>query len=129
VHDRTDPERGGDDQADPGEALRARIIAYVETHAADPGLGHDAVAAAHGLSPRSLHRLFESEPLSAMAHLREFRLLRIRDALLDPALAGHSTASIAGRWGYPDPSHFARTFRSRFGTTPGALRKLALTSV
>ncbi len=120
---------GGDDLGDPGEALRARIIAYVEAHAADPDLGHDAVAAAHGLSPRSLHRLFESEPHSVMAHLREFRLMRIRDALLDPARAAHSTASIAGRWGYPDPSHFARTFRSRFGITPGALRKQALTSV
>ena len=120
---------GGEDLVDPGEALRARIIAYVEAHATDLDLGHDAVAAAHGLSPRSLHRLFENEPHSAMAHLREFRLTRIRDALLDPVHAAHSTASIAGRWGYPDPSHFARTFRARFGVTPGALRKEALTSV
>lgn len=120
---------GGDDLVDPGEALRARIIAYVEAHATDLDLGHDAVAAAHGLSPRSLHRLFENEPHSAMAHLREFRLTRIRDALLDPVHAAHSTAWIAGRWGYPDPSHFARTFRARFGITPGALRKEALTSV
>lgn len=120
---------GGEDLVDPGEALRARIIAYVEAHATDLDLGHDAVAAAHGLSPRSLHRLFENEPHSAMAHLREFRLTRIRDALLDPVHAAHSTASIAGRWGYPDPSHFARTFRARFGVTPGALRKQALTSV
>ena len=114
---------GGVDQGDPGEALRTRIIAYVEAHASDPDLGHDAVAAAHGLSPRSLHRLFEDQPRSAMAHLREFRLLAIRDALLDPAYASCSTAAIAARWGFLDPSHFARTFRARFGITPGALRR------
>lgn len=113
----------GVDQADPGETLRARIITYVEAHASDPYLGHDAVAAAHGLSPRSLHRLFENQPRSVMAHLREFRLLAIRDALLDPVHASLSTAAIAARWGFPDPSHFARTFRSRFGITPGALRR------
>ncbi|MFE6509643.1 helix-turn-helix domain-containing protein [Nocardioides sp. NPDC057767] len=120
---------GGEDLVDPGEALRARVIAHLEAHASDPELSHDAVAAAHGLSPRSLHRLFEGQPLSAMAHLREFRLLAIRDALVDPAHASRSTATIASRWGFPDPSHFARTFRSRFGVTPGALRKGSLTSV
>jgi AraC-like DNA-binding protein len=120
---------GGEEQADPGEVLRARVIAHLEAHAFDPDLSHDAVAAAHGLSPRSLHRLFEDQPLSAMAHLRELRLLAIRDALVDPANASRSTAAIASRWGLTDPSHFARTFRTRFGITPGSLRKDALASV
>lgn len=120
---------GGEEQADPGDALRARVVAHLEAHAADPDLSHDIVAAANGLSPRSLHRLFEGQPHSAMAHLREFRLMAIRDALVDPTQASRSTAAIAGRWGFTDPSHFARTFRARFGVTPGALRREGLRSV
>jgi AraC-like DNA-binding protein len=108
------------------DALRTRVLTYLSAQLADPGLSHASVAAAHGMSARSLHRLFEREPHTVTEAIRAMRLDRIRTELVDPVSARRSTMAIAARWGFQDPAHFTRAFRSRFGVTPAALRREAI---
>lgn len=108
------------------DTLRSRVGAYVRSHLTDLDLSHNSVAAAHTMSPRSLHRLFHDEPQSVMEMARSLRLEAIRAELADPLQSGRSTMAIASRLGYSDAAHFNRAFRARFGRTPGAFRRSAL---
>lgn len=111
----------------PGDLARARILAYLSTHLGDPELSHASVAAAHGMSPRSLHRLFQGEPQTVTEIIRTRRLDTINSELVAPAFARRSTMAIAASWGFSDQAHFTRSFRARFGVTPGAVRRVSTT--
>jgi AraC-like DNA-binding protein len=109
--------RGADEQ------LR-RIDAYIAEHLADPDLDPAAIARAHFISARQLHRLFARQGNSVTQHIREQRLERCRRDLARP----HGTASIteiARRWGFTDPATFSRAFRAAYRTTPSAYRRRA----
>jgi len=108
------------------DVLRAEVLTYVQAHLHDADLCHARVAAAHGLSPRSLHRLFEGEAHSVVETIRSLRLEGVRAELLDPLSSTRSTMAIARHWGYHDQAHFSRAFRTRFGVTPTTLRREAL---
>lgn len=107
------------------DAVRAAVRAWVRAHAADPGLTHDAVARAHHMSPRTLHRVFAGADQSVSALIRDTRLAGVRADLADPALGRRSIMAIAARWGFSDQAHLTRSFRSAFGTTPAAFRRAA----
>lgn len=85
------------------------------------------VAARHRLSPRYVGMLFESEGTSMTEFVREERLKRARSILLNPHLGGQRIAEIAYEVGFNDVSYFNRSFRRRFGHSPGELRELART--
>ncbi|MFJ7218538.1 helix-turn-helix domain-containing protein [Amycolatopsis sp. NPDC098790] len=104
------------------DVLRERVLAYVERHLADPRLSRATVAAAHGMSPRTLSRLFEGEPVTVADHIRRLRLDAVRRDLRDPLLATRSVAAIAARWCFVDAAHFSRAFRAEFGTSPSEYR-------
>lgn len=106
-------------------ALRDRITAYVRARLADPGLTARAVAHRHGISPRTLHRLFAGEERSFAAWVRYERLRRIRRDLTDPALAHRPITRIAADWGITDPGHLSRILRTEFGCTAAELRESA----
>jgi AraC-like DNA-binding protein len=99
-----------------------RIYAFVEQHLADPDLTPRTVAAAHHISLRSLHKLFEVQAVTIGELIRRRRLERCRQDLLNPALRERPVAAIAGRWGMPNPAHFNRSFRAAYGATPAAFR-------
>jgi AraC-like DNA-binding protein len=106
-------------------ALRARIDAFVDRHLGDPALTPAAVAAAHHLSLRSLHRLFADGGRTVAATIRSRRLERCRHDLADPLLAGQPVQVIAARWGFTDKAHFSRAFRAAYGCSPRAWRDAA----
>jgi AraC-like DNA-binding protein len=112
----------------PGEsrrrALLLRIHAFLEERLGDPGLSPGAVAAAHHISVRYLHKLFETEQTTVADWIRSRRLERCRRDLLDPALATRTVESIGERWGLTDAAHFSRVFRRRFGAPPAEYRLL-----
>lgn len=110
--------RLGDARPAPDEALRARIEGFIEARLPDPALTPAAIAAAHHMSVRRLHRLFESQPRTVAALIRHRRLERCH---ADLAATGRTVASVAARWGFTDPAHFSRLFRSTYGYTAGAL--------
>jgi AraC-like DNA-binding protein len=73
------------------------------------------IAAAHHVSVRYLHKLFETEQSGVAAWIRQRRLERCRRDLLDPALRTQPVSAIAARWGLTEPAHFSRLFRAAYG--------------
>ncbi|MET8309997.1 helix-turn-helix domain-containing protein [Micromonospora sp. NPDC005173] len=104
-------------------ALVTQVQAYVHRHLGDAALSPQAVADAHHISLRSLHRLFEGEESTVASYIRDLRLARCRRDLTDPALRTQSVQTIAARLGFPDKAHFSRVFRGAYGLSPQAYRE------
>ncbi|MEV7091135.1 helix-turn-helix domain-containing protein [Streptomyces sp. NPDC093085] len=102
----------------PDEALRNRVLGYIEARLPDRDLGPARIAQAHHISVRRLHKLFEDQPLTVAALIRRRRLERCR---ADLALSGRTVASVATRWGFADPAHFSRLFKTTYGYNAAAL--------
>jgi AraC-like DNA-binding protein len=105
-------------------ALLPQIKAFIDARLGDPRLGPDAIARAHFISTRYLHRIFEREGVSVSEWVRTRRLEACRRDLLDPGLAHESISTIARRWALANPAHFSRAFRAAYGCTPTELRSL-----
>ncbi|MFI7613271.1 helix-turn-helix domain-containing protein [Nonomuraea terrae] len=104
-------------------ALQLRVHAFIEQRLGDAELDPATVAAAHHVSVRLLHRLFESEHTTVAAWIRRRRLERCRADLADPAFAHLPVSAVGARWGLPDAAHFSRLFRSAYGMPPAEYRR------
>ncbi|MFC4371981.1 helix-turn-helix domain-containing protein [Citricoccus nitrophenolicus] len=107
-------------------ALLEQIRSYIDENLSDPGLGPRTIAAAHYISLRQLHGIFQAQGLTVASWVRHQRLQRCRRDLSDPALHAVSAASIGLRWGFKTASHFGMSFRKTFGLTPAEFRQEAL---
>ncbi|MGN9808730.1 helix-turn-helix domain-containing protein [Micromonospora sp. BQ11] len=107
------------------DGLRVRIEAFIRRNLDDPSLTPATVAAAHHLSVRSLHRLFEGSPTTVAALIRTLRLERCLQDLGDPRLRHLSVRDIGRRRGFADPAHFSRVFREAYELSPGEYRQRA----
>jgi len=108
----------------PDRMVLTRVYAFIREHLADPRLDPGSVAAAQGMSVRSLHRLFAPTGVGVGAWIRRERLSRCHRELTDPALRGELVATIGARWGFADPAHFSRAFRNAYGMSPVEARRL-----
>lgn len=106
-------------------ALRERIDAFIEHNLGDPALTPGLIAAAHGISVRSLHVLFGEEGESVSAAVRRRRLERARADLARPELAGRPVHDIAARWCFTSAPAFSRAFRAAYGLSPTEFRSAA----
>ena len=106
-------------------SLTAELKRYALAHLTDPDLSPATAARASYVSVRQLHRLFADEGVSFAAWLREQRLRRCRDDLINPQLTHRAVSEIAARWGFRSAAHFTRAFHARYGITPAQLRRLA----
>ncbi|MFF4414526.1 helix-turn-helix domain-containing protein [Streptosporangium sp. NPDC001559] len=102
----------------PRQMLRARIHAFIQRYLSDPELCPTGIAAAHQISVRYLHRLFQDQGLSVAAWIRSCRLERCRHDLADPALRLRPVHAIAARWGFANSAHFSRLFRAAYEISP-----------
>lgn len=107
-------------------ALLLTIETFIQQHLADPSLTPGSVAAAHHISVRYLHRLFEHRETTVAALIRRLRLDRCRRDLADPALTHLPIHAIATRWGFAHAADFSRAFRTTFAMSPRAYRREAL---
>ncbi|MET8209127.1 helix-turn-helix domain-containing protein [Streptomyces sp. NPDC005373] len=114
---------------DPEAALRVQVRSFVIRNQADPHLDPTAIAAAHGISVRRLHQLYEGTGETVMDVLRQERLMGVRRDLSDPRLLDRSISQIARAHGLVNPTVFARQFRSQFGITARAFRSSVLGGV
>lgn len=116
-------EHGGDQRH---LALVLRIREHIIQNLADPQLGPESIARASFVSTRHLHELFREQGTTVSTWIRDRRIAAIRDQLADPLQADRSIGEIATAYGYPDPSHFSRTFRQVVGVSPRAFRAHAI---
>ena len=108
----------GDVRPAPDEALRDRVVGYIEARLSDRDLAPARIAAAHHISVRRLHKLFEDQPLTVAALIRQRRLDQCR---ADLARSDRTVAAVAARWGFADPAHFSRLFKATYGYNAAAL--------
>jgi AraC-like DNA-binding protein len=99
-------------------ALLPQIDRWLERNLHRPLVPVD-IAAAHGVSVRTLHRLYRASGKSVGEVLRRRRLYRAREDLVRTA---EPVSVIAHRWLFSDASHFGRVFRQEFGCAPGEYR-------
>nr|WP_149084724.1 helix-turn-helix domain-containing protein [Microbacterium sp. 1S1] len=104
--------------ADPHRALMQRIRSHIDRNLASTDLGPASIAAAHFISTRHLHGLFQEQGVTVSTWIRTRRLEQCRRDLLDPMLADRPVAAIAARWGFVDAAHFSRAFKTAFGVSP-----------
>ncbi len=88
----------------------------------DCGLSVAAVAARLGVTPRYIHKLFESEGATFSEYVLDRRLSAAHRLLTNRRLADRSIASVAFDSGFADLSYFNRTFRRRYAATPTDVR-------
>jgi AraC family transcriptional activator of tynA and feaB len=97
------------------------IRSYLEDHFGLRGLTARQTAMACGLSIRQLFRAFSDVGMNFAEELRTMRLERACELLaFQPQLP---IAEVAATTGFSSPSHFTRTFRTCFGTTPLQYRR------
>ena len=112
----------------PDDVLRDRVRYFIAEHHHDPALGPTEIAAAAGVSVRTLHQLFLGSDETVMDCVRRTRLAAIRRDLSDPRLAHRSIGRIAAMHGLPNPTVFARMFKSEYALTPREFRATAALS-
>lgn len=99
-------------------ALRAQMDRYIERHLLEAVTPKD-VAAAHGVSVRTVNRIFNATGETVSEVIRVRRLARAREELAE---SDRSIATIAHRFGFSDTSHFSRSFKAQYGISPSAYR-------
>lgn len=103
-----------------------QLRAYVRQHLTEPDLGPERIAAALNVSVRLLYKLCGRAGFS----LEQWIIgQRLEGARADLATDTSPIATIAHRWGFADPTHFTRRFRSTFGCSPGEWRRSRLPDV
>jgi AraC-like DNA-binding protein len=103
-------------------SLRASVLAYVRHNLNDPTLCHASVAAAHHVSPRTLHKVFSTQSRTVTQTIVALRLEAVRRDLGSSVHAHRTIASIAARRCFTDAPHFSRIFKAAFGESPAACR-------
>ncbi|MFE7710545.1 helix-turn-helix domain-containing protein [Streptomyces sp. NPDC057486] len=102
----------------PHGQLVLRVRDRIERNLRDPALSPGAVANAHHVSVRYLHRLFEDEGITVG---RLIQRRRLEQCAREPARSGRTAptvSAVAQRWGFVNPAHFSRVFRGVYGLSP-----------
>ena len=106
-----------------GDLLRRRVMRYIDRRLLDPDLTPDSVALALGVSRRTLYRTFEADG-GVARQIQARRLDHAHEILLDSS-ALHRIKTIAYSHNFGSESHFARSFKRRFGYNPSEAADLA----
>jgi AraC-like DNA-binding protein len=96
-------------------ALRASIERYIERHLLGGTVTPAAIASAHWVSIRTVNRVFSATGQTVGEVVRARRLARARE---DLTASDRSVSVIAYRWGFSDTSHFSRSFKAHYGSSP-----------
>lgn len=111
-----------DRPADARHALVERAQRDARERIADPELTPASLARLQRVSARTLQRAFAEAGTGVMRWLRDERLARCAAALADPRYGARGVAEIAFTHGFRDMAAFCRSFKLRYGHTPGGWR-------
>ena len=100
------------------ERIVARARAWIDAHLAEP-IGIDDIAAAAGISRRTLSRaffdVFEESP---QAYVTRLRLHKIRSELVERAPPTQKIAEVSNRWGIGELGRMSGRYKAMFGEVP-----------
>lgn len=103
--------------------IYAQALRHIERHAALPTMTPHEVAAALGVSLRTLQSIFEHRQNSISRQIQRSRLETAAGMLRSPDHRHKAIGEIAFEAGFSDLSHFTHAFVRAFDATPGAWRK------
>jgi AraC-like DNA-binding protein len=106
-------------------ALFTDATEAIEGRLWDESIDAESLAVRLNVSTRTLHRAFRTQNTTISTWIRERRLERCRDDLLDPMYRHLPVSTVAAQWGLRDAAHFSRLFKARFGTSPRNYRAVA----
>lgn len=101
-------------------SLLLKVRQYIEDNLDDPGLYPSSIAAAHGISLRTLQLAFADTGTTVSRWIRDRRLKACYRELSQARLT-ETVTEVAFRWGFNDAAHFSRSFKEAFGTTPRSI--------
>ena len=102
------------------DPLRARIIAFIESHVHAPELSAQLLQQVFHVSRARLYRILQDDGGVARVIARARTDAAFRDIRNRP---GQPLLKVAERWGFSNVRQFQRAFRTRFGFSPGTLRQ------
>ncbi|GAA4811811.1 helix-turn-helix domain-containing protein [Streptomyces ziwulingensis] len=106
--------------------LVQRVREHIDRNLGDPALSPETVARAHHISVRYLHRLFEDEGVTVGRLIQRRRLEECAHELARRGRTTPTVSAVAQRWGFVNPTHFSRVFRSTYGLSPREWRTARL---
>jgi AraC-like DNA-binding protein len=98
------------------------VLGHIRANYSDPAISAQYVAGQLGLSTRYIHDLLQESGRGFSDRVLELRLQRAKAMLEDEQFRGSRIGEIAFAVGFGDISYFNRSFRRRFGCSPGAAR-------
>jgi AraC-like DNA-binding protein len=125
---------GVTEKAVPAETRRQTLLtgihSFIERHLGTWQLSPATIAAAHHISVRHLHRIFQEQGTTVGTWIRHRRLERCRRDLLappcpEPTVQELTVQAIGARWGFRNASEFSRAFSAAYGMPPGEYRRRA----
>jgi AraC-like DNA-binding protein len=99
-------------------ALALRIEAFIDQHLSDNTLNAEQIALAHHISVRQLYNIWATNEQSVAEYIMTARLEGARREMAHTDPTHLSVSAIAMRWGFTDPAHFSRRFRTQYGLSP-----------
>lgn len=109
-----------------GNGLQAARLAAIKKDVAGlldrPDIGVHLLAERHGMTPRSIQRLFEADGTTLTKFLLGERLARAHRLLRTRAPSSDKISSVAYDCGFGDVSYFNRAFRRQYGAAPSEIR-------
>jgi len=100
--------------------LRAAMERFIEQHLTSVEITPERIAGEHGVSVRTVNRIFSTTGDTVGGVIRSRRLARARNEL---TASVEPIGVIAHRWGFFDSSHFHRAFKASYGVSPREYRR------
>ena len=108
------------------DATMQRARRFALRDLANPALSPDTIAAGIGVSRRHLYRAFAEHGATPANWIWALRTEAAHQRLTAPDARDTSLTHLAFEAGFNDMAHFSRSYRARFGCTPGQTRQAAL---
>lgn len=119
---------GGGVPAPARQRQRTEVLAHIAANHASPDLNPAAIAAAFGVSMRSLQRLFEGEAMGVAEYIAAARLEHALAILREPLLREVSMEEVASRSGFGSVARMRRAVRQATGLSPTSVQAQAVGS-
>jgi AraC family transcriptional regulator, positive regulator of tynA and feaB len=104
------------------EAMRLRIVHYIERHLSDCDLSPQSIAVMLKISPRYVHTIFTRGDETVSRYILRRRLEESARVLCATSHRACSVSTIAFDHGFASCTNFGKVFREHYGVTPTEYR-------